>query len=144
MAEALTKKDIKGLEKGIAELLDEQRRTRIYISNMIEKSSSKVIAKIFLESRKIREEIGSQSLMLKMLADNLSEIQFGGGTGISSKIEVSVGAEIFGTGAKWILDIDTGKASYRDILKTIQQSPVIPDKARKKIESMLEKFPPRN
>lgn len=144
MAEALTKKDIKGLEKGIAELLDEQRRTRIYISNMIEKSSSKVIAKIFLESRKIREEIGSQSLMLKMLADNLSEIQFGGGTGISSKIEVSVGAEIFGTGAKWILDIDTGKASYRDILKTIQQSPVIPDKARKKIESMLEKFPPQN
>lgn len=145
MDEALTKKDIEELVgKRTDELLDEQRRTRIDIIDTIDISSSKIIAAIFLESRKIRQEIGSQSLILKMLADNLSEIQFGGDTGISSKIEVSVGAEIFGTGAKWILDIDTGKASYRDILKIVQQSPVIPAKARKKIESMLEKFPPRN
>lgn len=139
MAKALTKKDIKGLKKRIAELLDEQRRTRIDIINTIDKSSSKLIAAFFLESRKIRKEIGSQSLMLKMLADNLSEIQFDQDTGISSQIEVSVGTEIFGTGAKWTLTIDTGKASYEEILKAIQQAPGIPSKIKEKIKSKLQK-----
>ena len=51
------------------------------------------------------------TMMLKILEDNLSEIQFDeeAGTGISSKIEVSIGTEIFGTGAKWVLDIDVTK-----------------------------------
>ena len=102
----IRKKDIENLEQKVHELLIEQRRTRSEISERINGSTSQITAVIFSESRKIRQEIGYQTLMLKILEDNLSEIQFdeeaGTGTGISSRIEVSIGAEIFGTGAKWI------------------------------------------
>ena len=113
----IRKKDIENLEQKLQELLIEQRRTRSEISERINGSTSKIIAVIFSESRNIRQEIGYQTLMLKILEDNLSEIQFdeeagtgtGTGTGISSRIKVSIGTEIFGTGAKWILDIDVTK-----------------------------------
>ena len=109
----IRKKDIENLEQKVHELLIEQRRTRSEISERINGSTSQITAVIFSESRKIRQEIGYQTLMLKILEDNLSEIQFeeeaGTGTGISSRIKVSIGAEIFGTGAKWILDIDVTK-----------------------------------
>ncbi|MCW3138116.1 MAG: hypothetical protein OCU20_07010 [Methanophagales archaeon] len=113
----IRKKDIENLEQKVHELLIEQRRTRNEISERINGSTSQIIAVIFSESRKIRQEIGYQTLMLKILEDNLSEIQFdeeaGTGTetetGISSRIEVSIGAEIFGTGAKWVLDIGVTK-----------------------------------
>ena len=104
----IRKKDIKNLEQMLQELLIEQRRTISEISEKINGSTSKIIAVIFSESRNIRQEIGYQTLMLKILEDNLSEIQFDEeagtetGTGISSRIKVSIGAEIFGTGAKWI------------------------------------------
>ncbi len=75
--------------------------------------------------------------MLKILEDNLSEIQFDEGTGISSKIEVSVGTEIFGTGAKWVLDIDLTKVPYPDLLRAIQEASGIPDKIKKKVKSKL-------
>ena len=111
----IRKKDIGNLEQKVHELLIEQRRTRSEISERINGSTSQITAVIFSESRKIRQEIGYQTLMLKILEDNLSEIQFDEeagtetGTGISSRIEVSIGAEIFGTGAKWVLDIDVTK-----------------------------------
>ena len=111
----IRKKDIGNLEQKLQELLIEQRRTRSEISERINGSTSQIIAVIFSESRKIRQEIGYQTLMLKILEDNLSEIQFdeeagtGTETGISSRIEVSIGAEIFGTGAKWVLDIGVTK-----------------------------------
>ena len=111
----IRKKDIKNLEQMLQELLIEQRRTISEISEKINGSTSKIIAVIFSESRNIRQEIGYQTLMLKILEDNLSEIQFDEeagtetGTGISSRIEVSIGAEIFGTGAKWGLVIDVTK-----------------------------------
>ena len=102
----IRKKDIENLEQKVHELLIEQRRTRSEISKRINGSTLQITAVIFSESRKIRQEIGYQTLMLKILEDNLSEIQFeeeaGTGTGISSRIKVSIGAEIFGTGAKWI------------------------------------------
>ena len=102
----IRKKDIENLEQKVHELLIEQRRTRSEISERINGSTSQITAVIFSESRKIRQEIGYQTLMLKILEDNLSEIQFdeetGTGTWISSRIEVSIGAEIFGTGAKWV------------------------------------------
>ena len=141
----IRKKDIKNLEQMLQELLIEQRRTISEISEKINGSTSKIIAVIFSESRNIRQEIGYQTLMLKILEDNLSEIQFeeeagaGAGTGISSRIEVSIGAEIFGTGAKWILDIDVTKVSYSDLLQAIQQAPGIPNGIKKKAKAKLER-----
>jgi len=141
----IRKKDIKNLEQMLQELLIEQRRTISEISEKINGSTSKIIAVIFSESRNIRQEIGYQTLMLKILEDNLSEIQFeeeagaGTGTGISSRIEVSIGAEIFGTGAKWILDIDVTKVSYSDLLQAIQQAPGIPNGIKKKAKAKLER-----
>ena len=140
----IRKKDIKNLEQMLQELLIEQRRTIRTISEISEKingSTSKIIAVIFSESRNIRQEIGYQTLMLKILEDNLSEIQFEeeAGTGISSRIEVSIGAEIFGTGAKWILDIDVTKVSYSDLLQAIQQAPGIPNGIKKKAKAKLER-----
>lgn len=133
----LRKKDIENLEGKIQELLIEQRSTRIVISEKINGTTSQIIAVIFSESRIIREEIGYQTMMLKILEDNLSEIQFDEGTGISSKIEVSVGTEIFGTGAKWVLDIDLTKVPYPDLLRAIQEASGIPDKVKKKVKSKL-------
>ena len=137
----IRKKDIENLEQMLQELSIEQRRTRSEISERINGSASQIIAVIFSESRKIRQEIGYQTLMLKILEDNLSEIQFDeeAGTGISSKIEVSIGAEIFGTGAKWVLDIDVTKVSYSDLLRAIQQAPGIPNGIKKKAKAKLER-----
>lgn len=140
MDEALTRKDLKGLEQKLEALSVEQRRSTIDIIDKIGGSTEEIIATVFLASRTIRQEIQYQTMLLKILEDNLSEIQFGGDTGISSKIEVSVGAEIFGTGAKWILDVDTGKASYKEILEAIQQASGIPSKIREKARSKLQKF----
>jgi len=72
----IRKKDIENLEQKVHELLIEQRRTRSEISKRINGSTSQITAVIFSESRKIRQEIGYQTLMLKILEDNLSEIQF--------------------------------------------------------------------
>ncbi len=52
-------------------------------------------------------------MMLKMLGDNLSEIQPGETAGISSRVEVSMGADLYGNGAKWILDIDISNPIIR-------------------------------
>ncbi|GAI24090.1 unnamed protein product, partial [marine sediment metagenome] len=127
-------------EKGIKEVSEEVRRTVRLVTEEIDKSSSKIIAVMFSESRKIREDIGYQAIILKTLQDNLSEIRFDGDIGISSKIEVSVGAEILGTGAKWILDIDTAKASYREILKAIQLPPWIPNEIKQRAKSKIQKM----
>jgi len=137
MDEFIRKKDIENLEEMIQESLIEQRSTRSEISEKINGSTSKIIAVIFSESRNIRQEIGYQTMMLKILEDNLSEIQFDEETGISSKIEVSVGTEIFGTGAKWVLDIDLTKVRYSDLLQAIQEASGIPDKIKKKVKSKL-------
>lgn len=139
MSEFIRKKDIENLEEMFQESLIEQRRTRSEISEKINGSRSEIIAVIFSESRNIRQEIGYQTMMLKILEDNLSEIEFDEGTGISSKIEVSVGTEIFGTGAKWVLDIDLTKVSYSDLLRAIQDASGIPDKWKNKAKSKLEK-----
>ena len=64
--------------------------------------------------------------------------------GVSSKIEVSVGGELFGTGAKWVLDIDVAKASHTDILRNILEAiqliPGIPNKVKEKAASKLVKL----
>ena len=144
MDELILKKDIKQLEEKIEQLTSEQRRTRINIIEEIDKSRSKTIAVIFSESRKIREEIGYQSMMLKILGDNLNEIQFDESIGVSSRIELSVGGEIFGTGAKWILDIDLGKASHKEILKAMLLAPRISDKIKEKAKLKLQNLFQRN
>ena len=136
MDEFIRKKDIENLEEMLQESLIEQRSTRSEISEKINGSTSQITAVIFSESRKIRQEIGYQTIMLKILEDNLSEIQFDEETGISSKIEVSVGAEILGTGVKWVLDIDLAKVRYSDLLRAIQDASGIPEKMKKK---MMEK-----
>jgi len=138
MDEFIRKKDIENLEEMLQESLIEQRSTRSEISEKINGSTSQITAVIFSESRKIRQEIGYQTMMLKILEDNLSEIQFDEETEISSKIQVSVGAEIFGTGAKWILDIDVAKASYSNLLRAVQQVPVS-EKIKEKVRPKLSK-----
>jgi hypothetical protein len=138
--EVVLKKDLEGLEQKIEQLTNEQRRTRIEIIEEIDKSSSKIISMIFSESKEIREEIGYQAIILKTLEDNLSGIQFDQETGVSSKIEVSVGGEIFGTGAKWVLDIDTSKASYKEILEAIQHYAGISEEKKEWVKSKIEKL----
>ena len=138
MSEQLRIADIKDItEEMKGEILRELRKETSSINEMIKEGKSEIIAVIFSESRIIRQEIGYQTIMLKILEDNLSEIQFDEGTGISSKIEVSVGTEIFGTGAKWVLDIDLTKVSYPDLLRAIQEASGIPDKIKKKVKSKL-------
>nr|QNO53391.1 hypothetical protein JNHLJEBA_00001 [Methanosarcinales archaeon ANME-1 ERB6] len=139
MNEFIGKKDRQYLDEKFQELLFEQRRTISEISEKINGSTTKIIAVIFSENRNIRQDIGYQTMILKTLEDNLSEIQFDEETGISSKIEVSVGAEIFGTGAKWVLDIDVTKVNYSDLLRAIQQAPEIPNRIKKKAKTKLER-----
>ena len=140
MNEFIGKKDRQYLDEKFQELLFEQRRTISEISEKINGSTTKIIAVIFSENRNIRQDIGYQTMILKTLEDNLSEIQFDEETGISSKIEVSVGAEIFGTGAKWVLDIDVTKVNYSDLLRAIQQAPEIPNGIKKKAKTKLERI----
>nr|AAU82351.1 hypothetical protein GZ17A3_13 [uncultured archaeon GZfos17A3] len=141
MSEQLRIGDIKDItEEMKGEILIELRKETSYICEMIKEGKSEIIAVIFSISRNIRQEIGYQTMMLKILEDNLSEILFDEETGISSKIEVSVGAEIFGTGAKWILDIDVTKVNYSDLLRAIQQAPEIPNGIKKKAKTKLERI----
>ena len=139
MSEFIRKKDIENLEEMLQESLIEQRRTISEISEKINGSTTKIVAVIFSESRNIRQEIGYQTIMLKLLEDNLSEIQFDEETGISYKIQVSVGAEVFGNGAKWVLDVDPTKADYHDLLQAIQQASEIPDKIKGIVKKKLRK-----
>lgn len=140
MSEQLRIGDIKDItEEMKGEILIELRKETSYICEMIKEGKSEIIAVIFSISRNIRQEIGYQTMMLKILEDNLSEILFDEETGISSKIEVSVGAEIFGTGAKWVLDIDVTKVNYSDLLRAIQQAPEIPNRIKKKAKTKLER-----
>lgn len=131
-------------EKMKEEILEGQRDTAIFIAEKMDRNKSDIITAIittiFSESRKTREKIGYQTMVLKTLEDNLDKIQFDQDTGISSKIELSVGVEILGTGAKWVLDVDTGKASYGEILEAVRLAPGLPAKARQKVESKLKKL----
>jgi len=137
MHESILKSDIEGLKEKLEKLSEEQRITRIQVMEKIDRSSSKIIAAIFSESRRIRGEIGYQTIVLKTLEDNLSDTRFDEDTGVASKIEISVGSEVFGTGAKWVLDVDIGKASYDEILKAIQHAPKIPNKVKDLAKSKL-------
>lgn len=142
MDEPIRKSDISNIEEKISELSEEQRRTRVEILERIDESSSTIVAAIFSESRGIREEIGYQTMMLKMLGDNLSEIQPDEKAGVSSRVEVSIGADLYGNGAKWILDIDTTKHNYLDFLQVVQRthgiSKEIKDRAKSKIEKLVQ------
>jgi hypothetical protein len=141
MNDPLRKEDIKSITQEMTEeILNEQRKNTSLILEKIDESSSEIIANIFSAKREIREEIGYQTIILKTLEDNLDKIQFGEDTGVSSNIELSVGGEFFGTGAKWVLNIDTGKFSYNEILEAIQLVPVIPDTVKGKAKSKLQKF----
>lgn len=131
-------RDILGKMKD--EILEGQRDTAISTAEKMDRNTSDILTAIFSQSRETRKKIGYQTMVLKTLEDNLDEIQFDQDTGISSKIELSVGAEIFGTGVKWVLDVDTGKASYGQILEAVRLAPGLPTKARQKVESKLKKF----
>ena len=140
MNEPIRKSDISNIEDKISELSEEQRRTRVEILERIDESSSTIVAAVFSESRGIREEIGYQTMMLKMLGDNLSEIQSDEQAGASSRVEVSIGAELYGTGAKWILDIDTNTPSYSDFLQVVQRTHGIPKEIKDRAKSKIEKL----
>ena len=140
MDEPIHKSDISNIGAKISELLEEQRRTRVEILERIDKSSSTIVAAVFSESKGIREEIGYQTMMLKMLGDNLSEIQPDETAGISSRVEVSIGADLYGNGAKWILDIDTTKPNYSDFFQVVQRTPGIPKKIKEQAKSRIEKL----
>ncbi|MHC4190203.1 MAG: hypothetical protein ACYTBX_16865 [Planctomycetota bacterium] len=144
MDETIRKKDIEGLNERMEQLQDEQRANTVQILRRINARASSTISAIFRESRKIREEITHQTIMLKMLQDNLEQIEFDDSIPLSSKVELSVGGEIFGTGAKWVLDIDLAKAGKcgKDILEAFLLAPGVPDwvkeKAKPKLKKLLE------
>ena len=140
MNEPIRKSDISNIEDKISELSEEQRRTRVEILERIDESSSTIVAAVFSESRGIREGIGYQTMMLKMLGDNLSEIQSDEQAGASSRVEVSIRAELYGTGAKWILDIDTNTPSYSDFLQVVQRTHGIPKEIKDRAKSKIEKL----
>ena len=140
MDEPIHKSDISNIGAKISELLEEQRKTRVEILERIDESSSTIVAAVFSESKGIREEIGYQTMMLKMLGDNLSEIQPDETAGISSRVEVSIGADLYGNGAKWILDIDTTKPNYSDFFQVVQRTPGIPKKIKEQAKSRIEKL----
>lgn len=140
MDEPIRKSDISNIGEKISELSEEQRRTRVEILERIDESSSTIVAAVFSESRGIREEIGYQTMMLKMLGDNLSEIRPDETAGVSSRVEVSIGADIYGTGAKWILDIDTTKSSYPDFLQVVQRTQGIPKEIKERAKLKIEKL----
>jgi len=140
MGKSLRKKDIKGLEKRINNLQDEQRRSTIEIINRINTTGSNIISAIFSESKKVRDEIGHHTIMLKLLEDNLQAIRFDDSIGISSKIEVTVGGEVFGTGAKWVWDIDLGKVSHQDVLRALELTPGIASSIKDRAASKLRKL----
>ncbi|MCD6207375.1 MAG: hypothetical protein J7J06_05200 [Methanosarcinales archaeon] len=140
MDEPIRKSDISNIGEKISELSDEQRRTRVEILEKIDESSSTIVAAVFSESRGIREEIGYQTMMLKMLGDNLREIQPDETAGVSSRVEVSIGADIYGNGAKWILDIDTTKSSYSDFLHVVQRTSGIPKEIKERAKLRIEKL----
>jgi len=140
MDEPIRKSDISNIGEKISELSEEQRRTRVEILEKIDESSSTIVAAVFSESRGIREEIGYQTMMLKMLGDNLREIQPDETAGVSSRVEVSIGADIYGNGAKWILDIDTTKSSYSDFLHVVQRTSGIPKEIKERAKLRIEKL----
>ncbi|MGA9349297.1 MAG: hypothetical protein WBW48_10920 [Anaerolineae bacterium] len=141
MSEPLRISDIRNIAQEMAEdILREQRRALSEISAKINRNHSKIIAVIFSQSRKIRQEIGYQTVILKVLEDSLSDIQFDADTGVSSKIEISVGSEVFGTGAKWVVDVDIGNASYGEILEAIQRAPGIPNRVKDLAKSKLREL----
>lgn len=140
MDEPIRKSDISNIEEKISELAEEQRRTGVEVLERIGESSSAIIAAVFSESRGIREAIGYQTMMLKMLGDNLSEIQSDETAGVSSRLEVSIGADLYGNGAKWILDIDTNTPSYSDFLQVVQRTHGIPKEIKERAKSKIEKL----
>jgi chemotaxis regulatin CheY-phosphate phosphatase CheZ len=144
MDEPIRKKDVRDLTERIEEIQKQLRQSTAEVINRVDTTGSKIISVLFSESRKIRQEIGSQTLILKMLEDNLNEIQFDENIGVSSIIELSIGGEIFGTGARYILNIDVNKISYEDLLKAVQLSSRIPNKIKEKVKSKLRKFFPPN
>ncbi len=144
MNKPLVAGDIRDIsEKMKEEILEGQRDTAIFIAEEMHRIKSDIITVIFSQSRKTREKIGYLTMVAKTLENNLDKVQFDQDTGISSKIELSVGAEIFGTGVKWVLDVDTGKASYGQILEAARLAPGLSTKARHKVESKLKKFATR-
>jgi len=136
----IRKKDIEDLSERMEQLQEEQRANAVKILRRIDARASNIISVIFRENSKIREEIGKQTIMFKMLEDNLDSLNFDDGIGVSSKIEVTVGGEVFGTGAKWVWDIDVGKASYEDILRVIQLSSAIPSTVKERAKTKLDKL----
>ncbi len=140
MRKLLYKEDIVNIEEKIEEILRKQRKSTILITEKIDKSKLEIIATIFSENRKIREEIGYQTIILKTLEDNLSEIQIDEDSVISSKIELSVGGNILGTGVKWVLDIDYTKGNLKEILEAIKLAPNIPNILKEKLKSKIKKL----
>ncbi len=140
MEKSLRKKDIRGFKKRINNLQDEQRRSAIQIINRIDTTASNIISAIFSESKKIRDEIGHHTIMLKMLEDNLQAINFDDSIGISSKIQITVGGEVFGTGAKWVWDIDLGKVSHQEVLRALELTPGIASSVKERAASKLRKL----
>jgi len=94
---------------------------------------------IFSESRKIRREIGYQNIILKAIEDNVDALEIDTGAGVSSKVEVSLGGEVFGTGAKWVFDIDTGHVSYRRFLEFLLSAEKFTDNVKEKIRDKLSR-----
>jgi len=140
MDDNIRKKDIQNLNEMTKQLQSSLRRSVVEITNKIDTTSSNIISVIFSESKKIREEIGYQNILIKTITDNLDELQFDENIGLSTNIEFSIGAEILGTGAKWAINIDPTKIDYEEITSRIQQSTKVPNNIKEKILKKIKKY----
>jgi len=122
-------------------LLDAQRNDTRIILDRIDKSENYLVATIFSESEKTRALIGNQTILLKTLQDNIKDIVFNENddSAISSNIELSIGAEIFGCGARWVLNIDTSKIDFQELLQQITLMSNVPEKVKATAISKLKK-----
>lgn len=108
---------------------------------VIKESETSITTKIFMECSKIRKEIGYQNILIKLIEDNLDNIHLKeekDNGGLSSKIEISVGADLFGTGIKWVLDIDVSKVNYKELKESIENMDIISENKRQKLLKLLK------
>lgn len=98
----------------------------------------------FEAHRELREAIGYQSMMLQSVLDNIEELEIedtGGASqaGVSSKLQLSLGGEAFGTGLKWVVDIDTGSASYHRLMQGLLSAERLADSAKEKLREAFDR-----
>ena len=99
--------------------------------------SNKKLDTIYLESKEIRKEIGYQNIILKTFEDNIKDVTLKKKSGVSSKIQLSIGGKFLGTGAQLIYEFDVNDHSYKEVLNKIKNLENVPLKLKNKAQKFL-------